>query len=60
MNLRLQEFSTYIFDCDGVIFNSNRIKTEGFYETTKKYGEENSKKLVKFPFDRSFLQKLTL
>ena len=47
-NKIIDYYKTIIFDCDGVIFNSNKIKTDGFYETTKKYGEKYAKKLVQF------------
>lgn len=37
MNLNYQ---TFIFDCDGVILNSNSIKTEAFYMVALPYGED--------------------
>ena len=37
MNLRLQDYSTYIFDCDGVILNSNFIKEHNIQEVVSKY-----------------------
>ena len=37
MNLRLQDFSTYIFDCDGVILNSNFIKEQNIEEVVSQY-----------------------
>ena len=36
----LYKYNTIIFDCDGVILNSNKIKTKGFYEVTQKFGEK--------------------
>ena len=37
----LQKYKTLIFDCDGVVLNSNKVKTEAFYETVvKKYGSQ--------------------
>ena len=41
-------YKTIIFDCDGVILNSNKIKTESFYKVAKKFGEKEAIKLVKF------------
>ena len=45
---KINLYKTIVFDCDGVILNSNKIKTEAFYEVTKKYGKELSRKLVEF------------
>ncbi len=36
----LNNYATFIFDCDGVILNSNKIKTDAFYEVSKCYGVE--------------------
>ena len=44
----LELYSSVLFDCDGVILDSNKIKTNAFYLTTIKYGEENANKLVKY------------
>lgn len=40
------DFDIIIFDCDGVILDSNKLKSDAFYLASKKYGEENAKKLV--------------
>ena len=45
-NLKL--YKNLIFDCDGIIFNSNKIKTEAFKEVVSHYGNEAAKELVKF------------
>lgn len=37
---RIGEYKTIAFDCDGVILNSNSIKTEAFYEVALPYGTE--------------------
>ena len=39
-------YSTIVFDCDGVIFDSNRIKTFAFKEAAAPYGEEAAFALV--------------
>ncbi len=39
---------TIVFDCDGVILNSNRVKTEGFREVAKQYGEDAAESLVDY------------
>lgn len=36
----LRKFDFIIFDCDGVILNSNNIKSEAFYDTVKEFGED--------------------
>ncbi len=35
-----REYSTYIFDCDGVLLDSNPIKSEAFYQVALPYGKE--------------------
>ena len=37
-----------IFDFDGVIFNSHKIKTNAFYEVFKSYGKKNAIKAKRF------------
>jgi phosphoglycolate phosphatase-like HAD superfamily hydrolase len=36
----LSQYQTLVFDCDGVILNSNKIKTQAFYDVAKVYGHE--------------------
>jgi len=36
----LTQYQTLIFDCDGVILNSNKIKTQAFYDVAKVYGHK--------------------
>jgi len=38
--IELRYYKTLVFDCDGVILNSNKIKTEAFYNVAKVYGEK--------------------
>ena len=38
--INLDLYSTFIFDCDGVLLNSNKIKSNAFYLSTLKYGLE--------------------
>jgi phosphoglycolate phosphatase-like HAD superfamily hydrolase len=40
--------ATIIFDCDGVVLNSNRIKTEAFYQAALPYGEIAAHALVDY------------
>lgn len=48
MRNSLSEYKTFVFDCDGVILNSNNIKTEAFYRTALAYGEQAAQELVKY------------
>ena len=41
----LTKYRTLIFDCDGVILNSNPIKTEAFYQAALPYGKEAAETL---------------
>jgi phosphoglycolate phosphatase-like HAD superfamily hydrolase len=41
-------FKTWIFDCDGVILNSNSIKSDVFFDTALKYGKENAEKFLQY------------
>ena len=35
--INLLQYQTLIFDCDGVVLNSNKIKTQAFYDVAKVY-----------------------
>ena len=39
-DLAISKYKSLVFDCDGVILNSNKIKTEAFYDVAKVYGHE--------------------
>ena len=45
MLLKIKDFSTIIFDCDGVILDSNQVKTEAFKKTLAKYSEKSLKEI---------------
>ncbi len=36
--LNIAEYKTIVFDCDGVILDSNIVKTEAYYRTAKRLG----------------------
>jgi HAD superfamily hydrolase (TIGR01549 family) len=40
MSKDITEYQTLLFDCDGVVLNSNEIKTQAFYDVAKVYGHE--------------------
>jgi phosphoglycolate phosphatase-like HAD superfamily hydrolase len=46
---KLQKYKTLIFDCDGVVLNSNKVKTEAFYDSAvKKYGDDAATALANY------------
>lgn len=44
----ISNYATLIFDCDGVILNSNHIKTEAFRSTALPWGEDVADALVAY------------
>ncbi|GAA6184269.1 HAD family hydrolase [Aliiglaciecola sp. NS0011-25] len=46
--MNLKRYKTLVFDCDGVILDSNKVKTEAFYKAALPYGEEAAKGLVDY------------
>lgn len=44
--MNIENYQTLVFDCDGVVLNSNKVKTEAFYKAALPFGEEAAKKLV--------------
>lgn len=48
MKNKLVEYKTLVFDCDGVILNSNKVKTEAFYKSALAYGEQAAQALVEY------------
>lgn len=48
MKLLLSNYKTLVFDCDGVILNSNKVKTEAFYLASLPYGTKAADELVKY------------
>lgn len=46
--LNLKRYETFVFDCDGVVLDSNKVKTNAFYRTALAYGEGVAKELVDF------------
>lgn len=47
MKLNLSSYATLVFDCDGVVLNSNKVKTDAFYKAALRYGERAAEELVK-------------
>ena len=48
MNFPLEDYASLIFDCDGVLLNSNPIKTRAFYKATLPYGEDAATAMVDY------------
>jgi len=44
----LTRYKTLIFDCDGVLLNSNGVKTRAFFDTALPYGEPAAQALVDY------------
>lgn len=45
---KINTYQTLVFDCDGVILNSNKIKTQAFYQVALPYGEAQAQALVDY------------
>ncbi|MEP4053458.1 MAG: HAD family hydrolase [Litorimonas sp.] len=48
MVVNLRDYASLVFDCDGVLLNSNKIKTEAFYEVALPFGSDYAKMLVDY------------
>ena len=44
----MKKYKSLIFDCDGVILNSNKIKTEAFRKTLQKYNLDAVDEFIKY------------
>lgn len=48
MTSQLGHYTTLVFDCDGVVLDSNKVKTEAFYQATLPYGEGAAQAMVDY------------
>lgn len=46
--MSITKYQTLVFDCDGVILNSNKVKTEAFFKAALPYGEAAAQQLVDY------------
>ncbi|MCZ6820660.1 MAG: HAD hydrolase-like protein [Calditrichaeota bacterium] len=46
--MKLDLFKTFVFDCDGVILDSNKIKSEAFYELGLPFGADIAEEFVDY------------
>ena len=44
----LTDYHSLVFDCDGVLLDSNRVKTDAFYQAALPFGAEAATALVKY------------
>lgn len=48
MKLPIADYATLVFDCDGVVLDSNKVKTEAFRQAALPYGIEAAEALVSY------------
>lgn len=48
MRYGIEHYQTLVFDCDGVVLNSNKVKTQAFYQAALPYGETAARALVDY------------
>lgn len=46
--MNISDYQTLVFDCDGVVLDSNKVKTEAFYNAALPYGEAAAQALVDY------------
>ena len=44
----MSNINSIVFDCDGVLLNSNKIKTQAFYKCALPYGEKYATMLADY------------
>jgi phosphoglycolate phosphatase-like HAD superfamily hydrolase len=42
------DYITLVFDCDGVVLNSNQVKTDAFYQASLLYGKQAAQAMVDY------------
>ena len=50
--MKIKSFKYLLFDCDGVILNSNKIKTDAFGESVIEFGDKSAQELIKYHSER--------
>ena len=46
--MKITDYKTIVFDCDGVVLDSNKVKTTAFYKAALPYGVEKAQSLVDY------------
>ena len=44
----MTQYATIVFDCDGVVLDSNRVKTDAFRTVGERYGGDHAEELVRY------------
>lgn len=50
--MKITDYKTIVFDCDGVVLDSNKIKTQAFFNAAISYGEIKAQELVNYHIER--------
>ncbi len=48
MPFRPEDYDLFVFDCDGVILDSNGIKSQAFFDVALPFGEEQAERFVEY------------
>lgn len=48
MRSRLPDYRSFVFDCDGVILDSNGIKSEAFHAVSRRFGADIADRFVRY------------
>ena len=51
------DFDAYIFDCDGVILDSNKIKGNAFKHALKEFPDQCTDEFLKYHYDNGGLSR---
>lgn len=51
LTIKIAEYSTFLFDCDGVVLDSNSIKSDAFGEIAQQFGSEIRDQFVAYHKD---------
>ncbi|MFW8567313.1 HAD family hydrolase [Orrella sp. 11846] len=44
----MTDYTTLVFDCDGVVLDSNKVKTDAFYQAALPYGQAAAQAMVEY------------
>ena len=48
MPFRAEDYDLFVFDCDGVILDSNGVKSQAFFDVALPFGEEQAERFVEY------------
>lgn len=55
--VNLGKYRTFIFDCDGVLLNSNKLKSAAFYTLALPFGEKHAKEFERYHLENGGLSR---